>query len=53
MRTALVTGLVGVLLGVFFATGVLGGGGESVVPASASTGAASTPTQPAAATSAP
>ncbi|MEV1145303.1 RICIN domain-containing protein [Micromonospora sp. NPDC049799] len=36
LRTALIVGVVGVLLGVFFATGVLGGGGdEPVVPAAA------------------
>ncbi|MGK5443459.1 RICIN domain-containing protein [Micromonospora sp. URMC 105] len=35
MRFALATGLVGVLVGVFFATGVLGGGDQPVVPASA------------------
>ncbi|MEH0844450.1 RICIN domain-containing protein [Micromonospora sp. CPCC 205711] len=36
MRVALATGLVGALLGVFFATGVLGGGGDpSVLPAAA------------------
>ncbi|SCG43195.1 RICIN domain-containing protein [Micromonospora halophytica] len=43
MRFALATGLVGVLLGVFFATGVLGGGDEPpVVPAAA---ASAPPTQ--------
>ncbi|MEH0980862.1 RICIN domain-containing protein [Micromonospora sp. CPCC 205556] len=43
MRVALATGLVGVLLGVFFATGVLGGGDDQpVVPAVA---AAAPPTE--------
>ncbi|SCE70463.1 RICIN domain-containing protein [Micromonospora mirobrigensis] len=38
MRIALAIGLVGVLLGAFFATGVLGGGGqEPVLPAAAAT----------------
>ncbi|MFF5171578.1 RICIN domain-containing protein [Micromonospora sp. NPDC000089] len=35
IRVALGTGLAGVLLGVFFATGVLGGGDRPVVPAAA------------------
>ncbi|MCM0677172.1 hypothetical protein NCC78_21125, partial [Micromonospora phytophila] len=36
MRTAVIAALVGVLLGAFFATGVMGGGGdEPVVPAAA------------------
>ncbi|PZG00030.1 hypothetical protein C1I99_10440, partial [Micromonospora deserti] len=37
MRLALAVGLVGVLLGALFATGVLGGGDEPVVPAAAAT----------------
>ncbi|WP_194823511.1 RICIN domain-containing protein [Micromonospora sp. S-DT3-3-22] len=60
MRFALAVGLAGVLLGVFFATGVLGGGDDRapVVPAAAApTPAASTPpaeaTSPPAATTSP
>ncbi|WP_329007485.1 RICIN domain-containing protein [Micromonospora rifamycinica] len=49
MRFALVTGLAGVLLGVFFATGVLGGGdgGQPVVPAAAPTPGTTTEAAPA------
>ncbi|MFJ6195367.1 RICIN domain-containing protein [Micromonospora sp. NPDC092111] len=49
MRFALAAGLAGVLLGVFFATGVLGGGGgQPVVPAAAPTPASAAPPTPAA-----
>ncbi|RKN49598.1 RICIN domain-containing protein [Micromonospora endolithica] len=45
LRAALAVGVVGVLLGVFFATGVLGGGGDQpVVPAAAGAPTAAGPT---------
>ncbi|MGC5020271.1 RICIN domain-containing protein [Micromonospora sp. DT47] len=58
MRFALASGLVGVLLGVFFATGVLGGGDEPVVPAAAApapptAAPTSAPAQPAPTTTPP
>lgn len=54
MRTALGVGLAGVLLGVFFATGVLGGGdAEPVVPASAGTPSTAPESTPAASEPAP
>lgn len=54
MRIALGVALVGVLLGVFFATGVLGGGGDQpVVPAAAVPTPAASESSPAAATTAP
>ncbi|SCL20063.1 Ricin-type beta-trefoil lectin domain-containing protein [Micromonospora rhizosphaerae] len=53
MRIALATALVGVLLGVFFATGVLGGEDEPVVPAAVGPTTAASGPAPAAPTTEP